>query len=150
MKENSFKMMVIPSLVALFLGTTLAFGDEVPQRKNAQGIVKNEDLIQKEKKEIAAVIAKGDALWHDRTIGTNGMACNMCHPDAAVTHPETFPKFKSQMGSVVTAQQFINWCVIVPLQGKGFTLGSPELVALEAYMVSQNQGQSIEIGLPSP
>jgi cytochrome c len=126
------------------------YGQEVIQRKDAQGPVHRDDLARKEKKAFAAALALGEKLWYDRSLGTNGMSCNHCHPDAAATHPETFPKFKSQMGGVVSAQQFINWCVVIPLQGKAFELGGKELNALEAYMVSQNRGQTLSPGEPSP
>ncbi|MBI1821298.1 MAG: cytochrome C [Nitrospirae bacterium] len=127
-----------------------ARGEETVQRKNAQGEVHREDLVRKEIKSIQAAVAKGEKLWFDRNLGTNGMSCNMCHPNAAATHPETFPKFKSQLGAVVSARQFINWCVVIPLQGNGFELGGAEITALEAYMVSQNKGQALEAGVPSP
>lgn len=121
-----------------------------PQRRYIQSPQLDPNLVKKSREEVAKLIKMGDDLWHDRDLGTNGMACNMCHPDAAVTHPETFPKYKAQLGRVVTAQQMINWCIQVPLQGKGHATGSEELTALEAYMAAQNKGQVMEIGLPSP
>ena len=139
---------ILLSFTTLFSGTL--YGQEIIQRKEAQGAVHRDDLARKEKKAFAAALALGEKLWYDRNLGTNGMSCNHCHPDAAATHPETFPKFKSQMGGVVSSQQFINWCVVVPLQGKAFELGGKELTALEAYMVSQNRGQTLSPGEPSP
>jgi hypothetical protein len=126
------------------------YGQEIIQRKDLQGPVHRDDLARKEKKAFAAALALGEKLWYDRSLGSNGMSCNHCHPDAAATHPETFPKFKSQMGGVVSAQQFINWCVVIPLQGKAFDLGGKELTALESYMVSQNRGQTLSPGEASP
>ncbi|MEW6324131.1 MAG: cytochrome C [Nitrospirota bacterium] len=122
----------------------------VPQRKHLQNPQLDPKLVQRSDEEIRRLIKRGDELWHDRNLGTNGMACNMCHPDATVTHPETFPKFKSQLGRVITVQEMVNWCIQVPLQGKAFPLGNAELTALEAYMNDQNKGQVMEIGLPSP
>ena len=46
------------------------------------------------------VVADGRALWTDGTLGTNGVACGQCHPNAANTHPETYPKFQKQLGKV--------------------------------------------------
>jgi hypothetical protein len=119
-------------------------------RMDTQGPVHRADLARKEKRSFLAAVALGEKLWFDRTLGSNGMSCNICHPDAAATHPETFPKFKSQMGAMVSAQQFINWCIVIPLQGKELPLGSSELTALEAYMVYQNRGGVLEPGYPSP
>ncbi len=123
---------------------------KVPQRRQVQSPQLDPDIVKRAEAEIQKVVRRGDELWHDRNLGTNGMACNMCHPDATVTHPETFPKYKTQLGRVASAQEMINWCIQVPLQGRGFPIGSPELTALEAYMNAQNQGQVMEIGLPSP
>lgn len=39
------------------------------------------------------VADKGRALWTDPALGTNGVACAQCHPNAANTHPETYPYF---------------------------------------------------------
>jgi len=122
----------------------------VPQRRYTQSPKLDPEVVKREQEEIQKMVKRGDELWHDRSLGTNGMACNMCHPDATVTHPETFPKYKTMLGRVITAQEMINWCIMVPLQGKGFPIGSSELTALEAYMNDQNKGQVMEIGLPSP
>jgi thiosulfate dehydrogenase len=127
-----------------------AVSEPVPQRRNLQSPKLDPGLVKREAEEIKKVVKRGDDLWHDRNLGTNGLACNMCHPDATVTHPETYPKFKTQFGRVITAQEMINWCIQVPLQGKGFPIGSPDLTALEAYMNDQNKGQVMEVGLPSP
>lgn len=127
-----------------------ASGAEPSQRRTLQSPELAPEFVAKSKEETAKAIKRGDELWHDRNLGTNGMACNMCHPDAAVTHPETYPKYKQQFGRVVSVQQFINWCIQVPLQGKLRELGSEDLVALEAYMNDQNRGQTMEIGVPGP
>jgi thiosulfate dehydrogenase len=129
---------------------SVAHAAEVPQRRTLQNPQLSPEFVQKSQEETAKAIQRGDELWHDRNLGTNGMACNMCHPDAAVTHPETYPKYKQQFGRVVSVQQFINWCIQVPLQGKPRELGSADLVALEAYMNDQNRGQVMDIGVPGP
>ena len=148
-RVSSFFILAVALFVTFFAGGELAGEERVP-RKEAQGPVHRDDLVRRENKAFASAVALGEKLWYDRTLGTNGMSCNHCHPDAAATHPETFPKFKSQLGAVVSAQQFINWCVVVPLQAKAFELGGKELTALEAYMVSQNRGQELSPGQPSP
>jgi thiosulfate dehydrogenase len=74
----------------------------------------------------------------------------MCHADGAATHPETYPKFKQQFGRVVTAQEFINWCIVGALGGESQELGGEILTALEAYQAYMNRGQVMEIGVPGP
>lgn len=144
--------MKIRSIVFLILLLTPPFlyAGEIVQKEDAQGPVFRDDLVRKENRSFSAAVALGEKLWYDRNLGSNGMSCNHCHPDAAVTHPESFPKFKPQMGAVVSAQQFINWCVVIPLQGKAFDLGGKELTALEAYMAYQNRGEILDPGSPSP
>jgi thiosulfate dehydrogenase len=137
-------------LAAVVVAVSAASAAEAPQRRALQNPQLSLEFVQKSQEETAKAITRGGELWHDRTLGTNGMACNMCHPDAAVTHPETYPKYKQQFGRVVSVQQFINWCIQVPLQGKLRELGSDELVALEAYMNDQNRGQVMDIGVPGP
>ena len=65
------------------------------------------------------VVAQGRALWTSGKLGTNGVACAQCHPNAANTHPETYPKFQKQIGKVITLPEMINWCIRNPLRGRG-------------------------------
>lgn len=88
-------------------------------------------------------VAKGDALWHDSSLGTNGLACGNCHPDGSASNPHTFPKFQSNLGKVGTLREMINWCILVPLQGKMLPLDSDEMVAMEAYSNYTHRGVPI-------
>jgi cytochrome c len=145
-------IVLVPLLVnaqrAMDVQTLPGLASEV-QRKNAQS---SEILDQKAlftgSKELQEMIALGDKLWHgrDMPMSGNGQACNMCHADGAVTHPETYPKYKPQLGKVATVQEMIGWCIAIPNQGKPFVLGSKEMNALEAYMNWNNRGQIMEIG----
>jgi cytochrome c len=119
------------------------------QRKDAQsGEILDQKTVTTGVKDLQESIALGDKLWHSRDLpmSGNGQACNMCHADASVTHPETYPKFKPQLGHVATVQEMIGWCIAIPNQGKPFALGSKEIIALEAYMNWNNRGQVMEIG----
>ena len=49
-------------------------------------------------KEYQTVVKEGRELWTSPALGTNGVACAQCHPNAANTHPETYPKFQQQLG----------------------------------------------------
>jgi len=42
----------------------------------------------------------------------------MCHPDGANTHPETYPKFQTQLQRVALLRDMINWCIENPVKGK--------------------------------
>ena len=52
------------------------------------------------------VAAKGRGHFTDPALGTNGVVCAQCHPNAANTHPETYPKFQKQLGRVAAGFQF--------------------------------------------
>jgi cytochrome c len=108
------------------------------------------ELVRKTKEETDKVIQRGQMLWKDRQLGTNGQNCNMCHPDGSATHPETFPKFKQQFGRVATVQEFINWCIVAAMRGDSHEIGSDVLTALEAYQAYASRGQIMEIGVPGP
>src|SRR5512143_1967362 len=85
-------------------------------------------------KEFMSVVQKGRELWTSPTLGANGVACAQCHPNAANTHPETYPKFQQQLGRVIALREMINWCLQQPLEGKPLALDDPRMVALEAYV----------------
>ena len=98
-----------------------------------------EDLERWEQ-EFMSVVKTGRALWTSPELGTNGVACAQCHPNAANTHPETYPKFQQQLGRVVALRDMINWCLLNPLEGKPLKLDDPKLVAMEAYVTWERRG----------
>jgi thiosulfate dehydrogenase len=97
-------------------------------------------------KEYLSVVEKGRALWVSAELGTNGVACAQCHPNAADTHPETYPKFQKQIGRVIALREMINWCLQNPLEGKPLALDDPDLVAIEAYVAFERRGVPLAPG----
>jgi thiosulfate dehydrogenase len=119
------------------------------QRKDAQsGEILDRESVDVGYRQLNEMIALGDKLWHSRDLpmSGNGQACNMCHADGSVTHPESYPKYKPQLGKVATVQEMMAWCIAIPNQGNPYSLGSKEMTALEAYMNWNNKGQVMEIG----
>jgi len=96
--------------------------------------------------ELEKVVTEGDRLFHSDEIGSNGMACAMCHPHAANTHPETYPKFQAQLKKVALLRDMVNWCILNPLEGAELAFDDPNMVALEAYILSQRSGTPLEAG----
>ena len=96
--------------------------------------------------EFMSVVEKGRALWGSPELGTNGVACGQCHPNAANTHPETYPKFQKQLGKVITLREMINWCLRNPLEGQPLALDDPRMVAMEAYVAYERRGVKMEPG----
>jgi thiosulfate dehydrogenase len=96
--------------------------------------------------ELAKVVAEGDRLFHSDEIGRNGVACAMCHPHASNTHPETYPKFQAQLKKVALLRDMVNWCILNPLEGPELPVNDPRMLALEAYILSQRAGKSLQAG----
>lgn len=92
------------------------------------------------------VVQKGRALWTDPKLGKNGVVCAQCHPNAANSHPETYPKFQKQIGRVITLPEMINWCIRNPLEGQPLAVDSPEMTALVAYATWERRGVKLEPG----
>lgn len=99
-------------------------------------------------RELEREIKYGDEIFHSyQLIGsTNGIACAMCHPNAANTHPETYPKFQIQLRRVALLRDMINWCIENPARGKKLAADDPKMRALEAYIMSQRKGVPMEYG----
>jgi len=104
-----------------------------------------EDL-ERWQNEYMSVVSKGRDLWVSPDLGTNGVSCAQCHPNAANTHPETYPKFQQQLGRVVALRDMINWCILNPLEGDMLALDDPRMIAMEAYVVYERRGIKIDPG----
>ena len=100
-------------------------------------------------------VRKGDLLFHGdgalaKKMGVNlsntGMACAMCHPMGADTHPHAFPKFQSSMAKFATLRDMINWCIEKPNQGEKIESDSDAMKALEAYIYWSNTGSVLVPG----
>lgn len=104
--------------------------------------------IQTWARETEKLVVEGSRIFHNAEAlgGTVAVSCDMCHPDAANTHPETFPKFQTQLGRVVLLRDMINWCVEQPVRGKRFEPDDPRMRALEAYIYAQGKGRPLNYG----
>ena len=96
--------------------------------------------------EYMTVVTEGRALWGSPDLSTNGVACGQCHPNAANTHPETYPKFQQQLGRVVALRDMINWCIMNPLEGETLELDDRQMIALEAYIAYERRGVALDPG----
>ncbi|MFO1392177.1 MAG: hypothetical protein U1F09_00245 [Steroidobacteraceae bacterium] len=134
------KAITRPALAAIVglsatLGSTAALADEFTKQD-----------VERWTAEFMQVVQKGRELWTSPTLGMNGVVCAQCHPNAANSHPETYPKFQKQIGRVVTLPEMINWCIRNPLQGQPLALDSPEMVALVAYATYERRGVPLDAG----
>jgi thiosulfate dehydrogenase len=100
------------------------------------------------KQEYEKFVAEGNRIFHDAKAfgGTVGISCDMCHPNAANTHAETYPKFQVQLQRVALLRDMINWCIENPTKGKPLPDDDTRLRAMEAYIMSQRKGVAMAPG----
>ncbi|MCX7899527.1 MAG: cytochrome C [Methylocystis sp.] len=96
--------------------------------------------------EFDKVVKAGRAAFTDGALGTNGVACAQCHPNATNTHPETYPKFQKQFGRVTQLWEMVNWCIRNPLQGKDLAPDDPKMTALLSYIAYERRGVAVAPG----
>jgi hypothetical protein len=99
-------------------------------------------------RETEKFVAEGSRIFHSADLLGSEVAvsCDMCHPHAANTHPETYPKYQVQLGRVALLRDMINWCIENPVRGEKLAADSPTMRALEAYILSQRKGVPMDYG----
>jgi hypothetical protein len=126
-----------------------ADNSELVGRINGQtyGQITEQD-VELWKTETERVAVAGSAVFHNaEELGSSiGVSCDMCHPHAANTHPETYPKYQSQLGRVALLRDMINWCIEHPVRGKALDANDPKLRAVEAYILAQRKGKALNYG----
>ncbi len=100
------------------------------------------------KRETETLVAEGARIFHsgDELRSTIAVSCDMCHPDAANTHPETYPKYQTQIGKSVLLRDMINWCLQHPVRAEPLAENDPRMRALEAYIYAQRSGTPLAYG----
>lgn len=99
-------------------------------------------------RETEKFVVEGSRIFHSADLlgSTVAVSCDMCHPHASNTHPETYPKFQTQLGRVVLLRDMINWCIEQPVRGKRLKPDDPKMRALEAYILAQRSGTPMNYG----
>ena len=96
--------------------------------------------------EFMTVVKEGEKLFHSGKLGKNGVSCDQCHPNAANTHPETYPKFQKQIGKVIQLFEMVNWCLRNPLEGDPIAAEDPKMTAIQAYILFERRGVALAPG----
>jgi thiosulfate dehydrogenase len=104
--------------------------------------------VQVWKNETYKMAVYGSTVFHSgEELGSEiAVSCDMCHPRAANTHPESYPKFQPQLGRVALLRDMINWCIEHPVRGKVLAPDDPKMRALEAYIIAQRKGVPLDYG----
>jgi len=136
LKKCLLTMAILVGLAAaVLIGRQALFADEF-----------TEEDAKRWNNEFMSVVKTGRELWVSPTLGSNGVACAQCHPNAANTHPETYPKFQQQLGRVIALREMINWCLLNPLEGEPLKLDDPRMIAMEAYIAYERRGVALAPG----
>lgn len=134
-------MMIRKSTLAA-LGASFILGLAVAVPAHAE-VVKD---TAKWDSEYKASVNRGDGLFHGGIKSTNEVACVQCHPEAANTHAETYPKYQKQLGKVSQLWEMTNWCLENPLESKPLAADSQDMVDLVAYMTNIRKGLKLAPG----
>ncbi|MDT8398563.1 MAG: hypothetical protein RQ899_08120 [Pseudomonadales bacterium] len=94
-----------------------------------------------------ALVERGRALWTDASIGSSGLACQSCHVNGAQfkdTFKQAYPHqvaMSTNMAGLneISAEQMVQFCMIVPMKSEPLPWESEELAALTAYTVDVAQ-----------
>ena len=99
-------------------------------------------------RETEKFVLEGSRIFHSADLlkSSVSVSCDMCHPHGANTHPETYPKFQTQMGRVVLLRDMINWCIDNPVRGEHLKPDDPRMRAMEAYIMAQRSGTEMNYG----
>ena len=116
-------------------------------QSSTYGTVTPQD-VQVWKNETYKTAVYGSSVFHsgDQLGSEIAVSCDMCHPRAANTHPESYPKFQPQLGRVALLRDMINWCIEHPVRGKVLAPDDPKMRALEAYILAQRKGVALDYG----
>lgn len=108
-----------------------------------------EEELAAQKAALHEEIDKGYAIWHGSMPSTTtiGLACANCHPDAAASNPQTFPKYMPMFGRVASWREMSNWCIENPQAGEPLDVAGQDMTAIEAYAFYLHRGKPIEPGL---
>jgi thiosulfate dehydrogenase len=109
---------------------------------------------------LETAVATGAHLFATATFGGNGRTCESCHLEGGkapgqlgerklpslLNAAAIYPRFSRGAGQVVTLEGQVRSCIKGALAGTPPEPGSPDLVAITAYLGSIAKGQPVEIG----
>lgn len=94
----------------------------------------------------AELLARGEELYYDTSLSSNGLSCASCHGSDgddrgyAATFEQTFPHqvamAENQFGMAqVHADEMVQICMVAPMAAEPLEWGGDKLTSLAAYMV---------------
>jgi cytochrome c len=100
--------------------------------------------------ELKASIERGMKLFNDPKVGTSGQTCNTCHMKGGTVPGQMgdkklkafdalntkYPMYWMMAKKVMTLDQVVNWCIVMPLKGEPLAWDDQKLTDLVAYCAS--------------
>ncbi len=127
----------------VLLATIAAFGSYAVVALGDEFTEEDQDRWEME---FESVVDEGEKLFHGGLGNANTVSCDQCHPNAANTHPETYPKFQQQLGKVAPLWEMINWCIENPLESEKLAADDSKMIALQAYITEERKGVKLAAG----
>jgi len=98
------------------------------------------------------LLAYGEKLWNDPSIGNTGLACATCHVGGAAfndsfkqPYPHKVSMAEDMSGlTSIDAEQMVQFCMLQPMQAEMFAWDSKELAALTLYVEKVVQAEYIK------
>ncbi len=97
----------------------------------------------------AELVARGEELWNDRTLGKSGLACASCHINNYMQMQASFTKpyphyvaMAAQQGGAleVNAAEMVQFCMMVPMAADPLPWDSVDLAALATWVENIQPG----------
>lgn len=146
----------------------MGMGDMMNSMENMDKVMKDMNMQQRKQHMMSKqreMLAYGNKLFHDASLGSNGQNCASCHPNGGTIGGEaqvpmtkmklpiprltgasaTFPKYKVPNDRVITLDQMDNNCIKMFMQGKPLALNSREAIALAMYVTSFSNGEKVDV-----
>jgi len=143
-----YPLLAVAAFAALVLGTDADRAYAHKEKMTREQLQAYEDAFIEQVK-IGDLLFHGDPATQQQLgvkLSDTGMACAMCHPFTADTHPQEFPKFQVQMNEFAALRDMINWCIEKPNEGEKIDPNGQAMKALEAYIYWSNRNSKLDPG----
>ena len=91
----------------------------------------------------AGSVTKGQVLFNDPSLGTNGSTCGACHPGGSGLEQAGATgkvQWRTPAGTTTSLEEAINVCITAALKGKALDKKSEKMQDLVAYIKSLGKG----------
>jgi cytochrome c len=132
-----------PRIAAIAAIVTLAAPGTVPaQDRDADRVTRPEGVTLFDGASRETLVAEGQALFNDPSLGSAGVSCQSCHAEFQQfrdTFTEPYPHPVAMAENMfgldeVDAAEMVQLCMVVPMASEPLPWPSEELAALTAYV----------------